>query len=345
MIDREEMIRQNDECRKAYRDGIAAYIERLNSEGHQKREAFMPPASFFPHIEEYRQKYIRMLGLDRLESDSLPLPTLTLISEEEAVDIYRLTLAVTPEIPRFGLLFVPRGTKAAPLVIAQHGSGGTPELCADLHGPNKYAHMVRRALDRGAVVFAPQLLLWNHAAEKPHQRTHPLPFDRNHTDKDLKRFGSSITALEIRGIMNAITYLASLSFVDADKIGMVGHSYGGYFTLCTMAADTRIKAGFSGGVFNDRNRHCGFDWGYKDAANTFQDAEIAALCAPRKLFVTVGEKDELFNVSSAKEEAARAKRYFEGAGCPQNFAFSTWEGEHAFPDSDEGFAFLFSALS
>ena len=177
MTDFRALISENDRCREAYRDGIREYVRKLDREGYEKRERFMPPDTYFSHIEEYRAAYLHLLGLDKIKSDGAPAPALVRVAEEKTVDIYRLNLHITAEIPLFGLLFVPRGIEKAPLVIAQHGNGGTPELCADLNGPNKYSHLVSRVVERGAVVFAPQLLLWNFTAEKPHQRLHPFPFN------------------------------------------------------------------------------------------------------------------------------------------------------------------------
>ena len=172
-----------------------------------------------------------------------------------------------------------------------------------------------------------------------------LKFDRAFIDNALKRFGMSITALEIKGIMNAIDYLVTLPYVDAEKIGMTGLSYGGYFTLHTMAAEVRIKAGFSNACFNDRNVYPWCDWSYPNSGNTFHDAEIAALCAPRKLYVAVGKEDQVFDYKNALPEAERAKEYFKACGCPDNFAFQVWNGGHTVPDDECGFDFLFSAFN
>ena len=344
MSDLRALISENDKCREAYRDGISAYIQRLDQEGYEKRERFMSPDTYFSHIEEYRAAYLQLLGVDKIRAGGAPAPSLVRVAEDTAADIYRLTLHVTAEIPMFGLLFVPHGVGKAPLVIAQHGNGGTPELCADLNGPNKYSRMVNRAVERGAVVFAPQLLLWNFTAEKPHQRVHPIPYDRNLADLLLKRHGISITALEVKGIMDAITYLSDLPYVDADKIGMVGHSYGGYYTLHTMAADTRIRVGYTNACFHDRCVHYFSDWCYQDGSSTFHDAEVAALCAPRRLAVSVGRADQFFKFSSAETEMDRARRYYAAAGCPQNLAFFPWEGDHSVPEAEDGFDFLFSAF-
>ena len=136
--------------------------------------------------------------------------------------------------------------------------------------------------------------------------------------------------------------MATKLCVDAEKIAMIGLSYGGYFTLHTMAADTRIKAGYCAGVFNDRDVYDWADWSYKGSALCFQDAEVAALCAPRKLYVQVGMEDQVFDYHSAIPEAERVKDYFEAFGVPEHFKFDVWEGGHTVSDHDRGFDFIFS---
>ena len=338
-----DIVLAGDSYRTNYRDGIDAYVKRLIDEGGKRREEFMPCEHFQEKIEEYRQKYIEMLGIDLICSDDTPEPILERVGEDNDAVIYRTTIYITKEIPQYGLLFVPHGIERAPLVIAQHGGGGTPELCSDMNGPNNYNRMVRRLLARKACVFAPQLLLWNCDPNVKLQPLHDIPHQRRSVDYNLKRFGISITALEIKGIMNAITYLSSLPFVDGESIGMTGISYGGYFTLHTMAADTRIKAGVSNAAFNDRNVYPWGDWTYPNCGNTFHDAEVAALCAPRKLYITVGKEDTLFDYKSAIPEAERAKKYFMACGHPDNFVFEAWEGGHTIPSSEECLDFMFSA--
>lgn len=341
----QNIITEGDAYRKHYKDGIDAYIRRLTTESGRVRENAMPTTDFAQRLEQHRTRYAAMLGLDRICSDGAPEPSMTRVGEDEDAVIYRTTVYITPEIPQYGLLFVPHGITCAPLVITQHGGGGTPELCSDMNGKNNYNHMVRRIICRGAVAFAPQLLLWNFKDDIPTAPIHDIPYHRQTIDKDLKRFGMSITALEIKGIMNAITYLSSLSFVDGQNIGMVGISYGGYFTLHTMAADVRIRAGFSNACFNDRNAYPWYDWSYPNSANAFHDAEVAALCAPRKLYVAVGKEDAVFTYTSAIDEAERVGKYFAAMDCTQNFIFTVWEGGHTIPSDDEGLDFMFSAFT
>lgn len=337
-----------DRYRQNYEHGLQKYIEKLNQRGAEVRTKFMPPETFPQRIEEYRREYLRMLGIDGMDVSAPDRYECEKIAEDEMSIIYRYALYVTEEIPFYGLLFVPHVRQnPAPLVIAQHGGGGTPELAADMLGKNNYNHMIQRTLERGAIVFAPQLLLWRFKDDKClTQRQHNIPYDRKIMDASLKRFGLSITGLEIVFIRKAISFFSKMDGVDPEKIGMLGLSYGGYFTLHTMAADTRIKAGYSNACFNNRDHYTHFlDWCYKDAGYRFQDAEVAALCAPRKLFLTVGKADPVFDYRHAIPEAERIKEYYKAFDREENLAFLVWEGSHTVNDTDEGYDFLFDGIN
>lgn len=335
-----------DGYRKAYADGLDAYINKLNAEGAKKRKEHMPPACYGKRLEDYRMEYLHMLGIADADVGAPEAYTCTEVGSDDMCRIYRYVFHMQEGIPFYGILFVPHGLeKPAPLLIAQHGNSGTPELCSDMIGENNYKHMVRRAVERGAVVFAPQLLLWRFVDNgSPNHRLHPIPYHRSGIDVALKRFGMSMTGLELTFIRRAISFFSDLDFVCGDKIGMVGHSYGGYFTLYTMAADTRIKAGYASSFFNNRDCVAFDDWTYPNSGNLFQDAEVAALCAPRKLFLSIGKTDPFFDYRSALTEFDRAREYYGAWGKEANFVFFLWDGPHSINPTDEGFDFLFAAL-
>ena len=298
--------------------------------------------NFRNNREKYRKMYTDMLGTDIFGKCEKPAEK-SFVGSDDVCDIFRVILYVTPEIPFYAMLMIPHGAENAPLIISQHGGGGTPELCSDMNGKNNYNHMTQRALMHGAVVIAPQLLLWSRT-EGETMRKHDIEYDRGKVDSELKRFGSSITALEIKGIMRCIDYACTLPCVNRDKIGMVGLSYGGYFALHTMAADTRIKASYCVAAFNDRDVYGFRDWCYKSSAELFQDAEVASLCAPRKLYIQVGKTDNVFDYQYALPEAERAEKYYKHLGAADNIRFSLWDGGHTLSDSDDGFDFIFSAF-
>ena len=59
---------------------------------------------------------------------------------------------------------------------------------------------------------------------------------------------------DIRDIMDGISYLSSLDFVDLDQIGIVGRSRGAMSGLITAAQDPRVKTVIAQGTTTDRIR-------------------------------------------------------------------------------------------
>ena len=333
-----------DGFRQRYVDGIEKYIEHMNNESKKMRRNYMPPEKLVCNQELYRDKYREMLGIESFIEKSTKPVEVQYVGQDDISRIYRLVIYINDDIPFYSMLLLPNNIKSPiPLIIAQHGGGGTPELCSDMNGVNNYNHMVQRAIARGAAVLAPQLLLWS-MTETATMRSHAVSHDRKKIDVDLKRFGSSITALEICGIMKSLDYVCTMEEIDSSKVAMIGLSYGGYFTLHTMAADIRIKAGYCAGVFNDRDVYDWADWSYKESALKYQDAEVAALCAPRKLFIQVGKQDPVFNYHSAVDEGKRIYDYYAAFNSESNYHFSVWDGGHTISDDDSGYDFIFSAF-
>ena len=331
-----------DAYRQAYVDGINEFIKNKISEAKNLRREFMPPKELVKNHDRYRNEYKKMLGVPEF-LDTAAVER-TKVGEDDFSNIFRLKIWLTPEIPFYAVLLIPKKTDdKVPLVVFQHGGGGTPELAADFYGKNNYNKAGRRIVERGCAVLMPQLLLWSRK-EIETQRAHPIEFNRQEIDKDLKRFGMSITGLEIAAIMRAIDYAVTLPEIDADRIGMTGLSYGGYFTLHTVAADPRIKVGYAVGEFNDRDAYPWSDFTYFGGSLKFHNAEVAALCAPRHLIIQIGRADPVFDFNRALPEIDRVKDYFAAYGVPENLKISLWDGAHTYSDSDECFDSFFDVL-
>jgi len=334
----EDFTAAND-YRNTYLDSINSYLDGMITASFEKREQFMKPSEFAADPEKFRLEYIKMLGKPLTEyKKTLPSYEKNFVASDDMCDIYRMLIETMPGFKFYGMLMIPKGLSGkAPLVICQHGGGGTPELCSDMHGKNNYSHMTRRILERNVVVFAPQLMLWNSA-------NYEIKYNRGETDARLKAVGSSVTALEIYNIKKSIDCLEEMDFIDKEKIGMTGLSYGGFFTLYTMAADTRIKSGYSCGCFSDRTLRCFQDWTWENSYNKFCDAEIAGLCAPRKLYLQIGKTDAVFDYNGSVKEFDRVPKYYEAFGKAENACFDLWEGGHTVRDTDDGHNFFFKAL-
>ncbi|NLE12462.1 MAG: prolyl oligopeptidase family serine peptidase [Clostridiales bacterium] len=338
--------------REAYRDSVNRYLERLRVESAAKRRAYISPESLAANREKYRAEYIAMLGAPLTErSYDMPVPEAKVepcVTDGQAT-AYRVTLKVMEDFDFSGLLLIPndyRKGEKRPLVIAQHGGGGTSELICDLVGQNNYGNCARRHLERGAVVFAPQLLLWNAGNDTGSNIPGVgSPYDRRKVDIELRQFGSSITAVEVFCISRAIDWLVTRPETDPGRIGMNGLSYGGFYTLMTAAADTRIKCAYTCACFNDRIRYNWPDMSWFNSGNTFLDAEIAGLIAPRRLWIDVGREDAVFDYKSAIPVGEQVPAYFEAAGVPGNAVFCLWDGGHKMNTSEEPLDFFYAGLN
>lgn len=331
-------------CRKEYLDSINRFIEHRYSQSYEVRSDFME--NIVEQQEDYRERYLEMIGQPvHPYPGQIPSAEMRHMGKDDFCDVYQLQIEVMPDFKFFGIFMVPFHAQKAPLVIAQHGGGSLPEICSDFLGESNYSFFTKRALERGMAVFAPQLLLWKFDADNGEKKVDTgIAYDRGKIDSKLKQIGISITGLEVFCIRRSIDYLHCLEFIDPNRTGMMGLSYGGYFSLHTAAADKRIKSIYAAASFHDRTKISFGDWKYHNAANTFCDGEIAALCAPRRLQVDVGKSDGVFDYTHSVAEARRASRYYEAFGASECFRFHLWDGGHRFDETGAGFDFFFDGI-
>ncbi len=330
--------------RKSYADSVDSFVNKKLADCVAVRDEFM--RDIVTCQQKYREQFVDMIGTPVTPyPDSIPIAKSEFIGCDDFCDIYYMQIETMPDFWFFGIFMLPHGIKKAPLVIAQHGGGSTPEICSELLGNSNYSFFTKRALERGMAVFVPQLLLWNFDIETGEKKVNiDVAYDRSKVDSKLKQLGLSITGLEVFCIRRSIDYFSSLDYIDGDRIGMMGLSYGGYYSLYTAAADTRIKSIYAAGFYNDRSQ-IGFEgWKYKNSLNTFCDAEVAALCAPRRLWLDVGKTDPVFDYSPSVKEGKRAENYYSLFNASDNFCFNLWDGGHSFDNSEKGFEFFFDGI-
>jgi len=244
------------------------------------------------------------------------------------------------------VIYPERGKEKAPLVIINPGGGYCSEdlLAHDSYDCEQYQNIGGKALETGAILYAPQFLLWSDNGP------YVQPKMRQLFDAKLKAMGGSITALEIFNCRRAIDYLITNEPVDAERIGMMGLSYGGFYALYIPAAETRIKTVFVSCFFCDRfcsetePTGCRPDWLWQNAANTFFDAEVAALIAPRALYIENGAADSLFPVELVRKESDRLKPFYSAEGAEDKLLFYIGENGHQVSAGNLGFDFFMKYL-
>lgn len=334
------------EHRKKYFDGVLKLIEHKTEEARKTRDRAFSPRAIANDRETYRKKYIDMLGfpLNEYTPDFSPKFKKELIEETEDLKIYRLCIETLPDVWFEGLIYEPkvRNEKAPLAIINPGGSYCAEELIA--HGDyacEQYCNIGGRALEKGMILYAPQFLLWLDEGEYL-----KLPETRQHFDSKLKALGGSIAALEIFNVRRAIDYFIGNESIVPESIGMMGLSYGGFYALYISAAEPRIKSTFSSCFFCDRfcsdtePTGCRSDWLWQNSANSFFDAEVAALIAPRALYIENGERDELFPIEKVKAESERLKPFYSAANADDRLLLYIGENGHRVSEGDIGFTFF-----
>jgi len=320
-------------------------LEKRKQASHALRRDYFAPDTtsvqqYKTSVEGYRQQYMTMLGwpLSPWEKSWEAPVEEEFVAEDDLGTIWRLRIPVIEGLHTYGILFVPKSEDPHPLVITQHGGLGTPERVGGFFGSANYNDMVRRVLRRGVMCFAPQLYLWKDEFGPSLDR------DSGITEHWLKMLGGSFAALEVRMIMASIDALCRREDVDANRVGMLGLSYGGLYTTLTAAADTRIKVACSSCAFTDTLDVKMKDWGWFGSANRFSLVEIAKLTCPRPLYLEVGDKDELFAASRAEELAPEIAETYRMLGIEDDFCFRVFDGVHELSIEDASIEFLLKYL-
>lgn len=313
-----------EKTKKEYLEGIEQLIRQREKEAETRRTSFC--RHIFETPEEYREKLRKILGwpLNGERAAEIPKAKTETLFAEAGYTAYRMQLEILPGLYMTGVFFKAMDEGRKPLVIVQHGLLGTPELIAGFYGNTaNYNDMLARVKAHGVHVFAPQLLLWDEE--------YNVPFDRKEIDGRLKRVGSSIAAVEIYGISKILDYFETQDFVSG--FGMVGLSYGGFYTLYTAALDTRIRAAYACSFFNKRDAVPRSDWTWFAAAEFMDDAEAACLVYPRNLYVAIGNRDALFDCKYSIESYERVQNLW-GKDKMDWMKFHVFEGDHEFCKDD-----------
>ena len=337
-------------------DEFLATLEIWRKKADEARaEYFTPDMSsvdaYKKDIETYRREYWEMLGYPLTEySPDLPTPegTAEFVAEDTLSKIYRLQIKAMEGHTVYGILFLPLTPPPYSLVISQHGGGGTPECTAGFFGSANYNDMTRRTLRKGGIaVFAPQLIVWDKwFGPDVHPQWPEINVNsREYLDSYLKQLGGSITALEVFKIMRSIDYLLANYPFNPDRIGMIGLSYGGFYTQYTTAADVRIKSSLASCFFNDRFRYGRPDFIWQNSGKKFLDAEVAQLICPRAQHIEIATNDVLFDPENAEQSHKQVLETYTALGIEDKFWFNVFEGEHELCKDDAGLDFFCKMLN
>ncbi len=138
--------------------------------------------------------------------------------------------------------------------------------------------------------------------------------------------------------MRTVDYLASRPEVDRRRLGCVGLSVGGYRSFLLGALDPRINAavdvGWMTSYGSNIRRHVintvGFSFHIPGLYRYLDFPDLAALIAPRSVFVINGSKDALFPTDGVEKAHHKIEACFRKAGVVERQRCRVYDAPHQF---------------
>lgn len=337
------MSKPGTQERAALLESLGTFLsQRKEFAAASRRRWFQPDMTdaqaYADSLPAYREEWKRLLGWPLTEPAALPETECELVAEDALGRVYRVCQRLFGIVRTYGLFFLPAKEGRYPLVIAQHGGKGSPELAAGLTeiGSANYNRLVQGLRERGIAVFAQQLLVWDDGQEPK--------FDQYQLDREFRHLGGSRVAFDLCQLQGAFNWLLEHPEVDPDHVGMAGLSYGGFYTLAFTAMEPRIRVAVASCFMNDRFRYNWEDLVWTGSALRFLDGEIARMICPRPLFLEAGEVDDVFTVEGFSIPSEEVEKCYVALGLGDRFERRTHPGGHEYDIDGKAEAFLLKWL-
>ena len=314
-------------------------IQTLVRESAETRRDFWKKADFsnlaaFTNSARFYHDYFRSEIIGLLPAASLPPnPRSRLLYETNGIRGYEVVLNVYPEVFAYGILVVPADLRAGerrPVVVCQHGLEGRPRDVADpaIENPayHQYACQLAR---RGFVTFAPQNpYIGRTVFRQVLRKAQPL--------------GVTLFSFILRQHQVITDWLASLDFVDPERIAFYGLSYGGKTAMRIPALLDRYCLSICSADYNEwiwkttsaRSPYSylwtmEYDMPEFNLGNTFNYAEMSWLIFPRPFMVERGHDDGVAPDEWVAYEFARTRRHYVKMGLADRAAIEFFNGPHS----------------
>lgn len=335
ITDRQRLLR--NEVEDYLRDEVMAYESRRDA--YWQRD-YTSVEAFEASVEPNRQRWQEAVGL--FEGDGADLnPTLDLWYEDDRFTAWWVQIGLLGNVRGRGILALPRGRMdPAPLIIAQHGIGSSPERVFGLDDPSDiYKGYGRRLVEEGFAVIAPM-----NVTEAP---------ARARMERLCKLLGKTLWGFEIYRTQRLLDYLEIREEIDAERIGMYGISLGGAYTMFTTSLEKRIKAAVVCAWFNRRRHKMAVDdpryscflsvdeehiW-IPGWLREFTDSDLATLICPRPLLIEQGKADGIAWWPLMLEEYEETRFHYRKLGLEDHIEIDLHEGGHEIR-MDKSLAFL-----
>ena len=334
--DRSRVTRGFDTAYAGIQDFLSSKLAKLDDRRSRYLSGrdFSSEENYLRSIRPYRDDLMRLLGVPsecpHTNAQALRREAVTV---KEGVRIDRVILKTCGgKLRQYGLIGMPANMKKPmPLVVAIHGSAGSPERIfglddADTYEMPEYHHeFALRLAKEGFVVYAPQMVTEKKLLDVVH-----FSESRDAIDMRAMPAGYRLLGIELGQLMSAIGYMRTQPEVRREAIGAYGISLGGEAAFYLAAVDQRVRATVVSQWIEDRDRNL-MGPAYSEAAwryvselssnfrgllSHFDDIDVASLIMPRALFIESGRRDERSH--SVEKVAPRIEALYEKIDAPDN---------------------------
>ena len=294
------------------------------------------------------RKYIWEEVIGRLPDPTVPAdPRTRLVYDEPKYRGYEVMLDVWPGVFAYGILLVPKNIRPGekrPVVVCQHGLEGHARDVADPQSDSPYYHrFAGRLAEEGFVTFAPQNPYIGQDRFRIIQRKgHPLKL--------------SLFSFILGQHQRILEWLGGLPFVDRERIGFYGLSYGGKTAMRVPALLDGYALSICSGDFNEwvwKTTSVDSPYSYMvtneydmlefNFANVVNYSDLANLMAPRPFMVERGHEDGVAPDEWVAYEYAKVRRFYARMGIENRTEIEFFNGPHTIHGVGT-FAFLHSHL-
>lgn len=300
-------------------------------------------SEFLKWKEELRNKIRELLGVFPEPAELSP----HLLSREEADKYIREKWIIQSEedcwVPLY--LLVPKDSHGKlPAILCAHGHGPYgKDSVAGIHfnDPNRKAEIERLNYN-----YAEQMAIAGFVTVAPDWRSfgERIAYYNPYPGRDICNvhfiqhlmLGRTLLGSNLFDGMRVIDFLTMLEYVDSNRIGCMGLSFGGTMTTYLALLDDRVKAAdiicyatTTEHYAISRPNFCGsqlvpYLYKYADVP------DVMAAIAPKPLLIESGASDTCFWVHSALKAHEVIKKAYEVAGAPDNLWIEVFPGEHSF---------------
>lgn len=311
----------------------------------EKTRPTLPAAKFIEGARSYRERF-RRDGIGVFDVPYLPPNARSRkVAETARWTAWDVVLDVWPDVFAWGVLVVPRDIapgERRPVVVVQHGRNGLPRDTID-GGQTAYNDVGAALAERGFVVFAP------HNLYRGEDRYRWL-------DRKANTIRATLFSFILGQHDRILAWLGALPFVDADRIGFYGLSYGGETAVRIPPLLEGYALSICSGDFNQWTRKVAatdqpwsfmrtIEWEmpYWNWGHTFDYAEMAYLMVPRPFMVERGHLDLVGRDQWVAHEYAKVRFLYAQLGLADRTAIEFFQGAHSF-NAQGAVAFLHQHL-